>query len=126
MLTKGEFIGGKVPFGYKVENKKIVINEPDALVVRKAFNLYASGEYSIFSLSQELIELGYKNCDHHTLERWFKNIEYCGKSLQNHRGLSYTLPPIVSEELFENVSEIKKNANSISNSSICYRVFIWE
>lgn len=111
MLTKGEFIGGCVPFGYKVENKKIVIHEPDALVVRKAFNMYASGEYSVIKLSKELIELGYKFCDYCTLSRWFKNVEYCGKSLQNHRGRSYTLPPIVSEELFENVSEIKRNAN---------------
>lgn len=37
---KGKWTGGQVPFGYSVENKKLLVNELEARVVREAFELF--------------------------------------------------------------------------------------
>ena len=42
---KGLYCGGGVPYGYKVVDKKIVINEGEAEIVRYIFSQYAIGVY---------------------------------------------------------------------------------
>ena len=36
---KGKWTGGPIPFGYDVRNKRLVVNEPEAVIVREAFQL---------------------------------------------------------------------------------------
>ena len=42
---KGQFTGGKIVYGYKVENKKVLIDEETANVVRYIYEQYAAGVY---------------------------------------------------------------------------------
>lgn len=42
---KGNFTGGFVLYGYKVENKKVLIDEDKAEVIRFIYNQYAAGVY---------------------------------------------------------------------------------
>lgn len=42
-MEQGEFFGNYVAYGYKLENKALVINEDEALIVRKIFDMYLSG-----------------------------------------------------------------------------------
>ena len=37
---KGKWTGGQVPFGYSVEDKKLLVNELEARIVREAFDLF--------------------------------------------------------------------------------------
>jgi site-specific DNA recombinase len=37
---KGKWTGGPVPFGYSVKDKKLLVNEAEAHVVREAFALF--------------------------------------------------------------------------------------
>ncbi len=55
----GEFTGGFAPLGYDIIDKKYVINEQEAVIVRKIFELYANG-YSYGDLLNELNLKGYK------------------------------------------------------------------
>jgi len=41
---QGAFLGGYPPFGYDIVNSEYVINEHEAQIVRKIFELYAEGE----------------------------------------------------------------------------------
>ena len=41
---KGQFTGGRTPYGYNVENLKLSINETQANIVRLMFNEYMSGK----------------------------------------------------------------------------------
>ncbi|MBQ7307746.1 MAG: recombinase family protein [Clostridia bacterium] len=41
---KGQFTGGRTPYGYNVENLKIIINEIQANIVRLMFNEYLSNK----------------------------------------------------------------------------------
>jgi DNA invertase Pin-like site-specific DNA recombinase len=39
--ARGMWMGGKVPLGYRVENRKLVVDEPEAVRVRRVFELFA-------------------------------------------------------------------------------------
>ena len=100
----GKYIGGPVQFGYRVdENKYIQIDEKSSKIVKQIFDLYGSGNYSLTSLCEELVEYGYfenfssKLSLKSFLYKVLKNSNYCGE--QNR-------PPIISKELFEKVQRI--------------------
>ena len=42
-LIKGQYVGGRVAFGYYVKDKKVCINEQQAEIVKQVFNDYISG-----------------------------------------------------------------------------------
>jgi DNA invertase Pin-like site-specific DNA recombinase len=43
--SKNQFFGGALPFGYNLdEGKKYVVNETEAVYVRKIYELYAQGK----------------------------------------------------------------------------------
>jgi len=44
---EGKWTGGRAPFGYRVENQKLVINEVEAEIVREIFEKYAAGGKSM-------------------------------------------------------------------------------
>jgi len=39
--ARGMWMGGKVPLGYRLENRKLVVDEPEAVRVRRVFELFA-------------------------------------------------------------------------------------
>ena len=47
--------------GYKKEDKRLVIDETQAPMVRDLFRLYATGEYSMKQLEMLFFEQGYRN-----------------------------------------------------------------
>lgn len=55
----GGYSGGRIPYGYRLDNKKFVIYEPEAEIVRKVFELYRTG-MPILAIARELTKLGYK------------------------------------------------------------------
>jgi len=40
---KGNSVGGTIPLGFRVENKKLVVDEREAVIIRFAFEQYAAG-----------------------------------------------------------------------------------
>lgn len=55
----GGYSGGRAPMGYRVENKKLVINEEEAEVVRQIYRLRAEGK-TMQDIMEYLNENGYK------------------------------------------------------------------
>lgn len=53
-VEAGNFLGGLPPLGYKIVNKKYVIDEKTAPLVREIFRMYASGEASMRQLADYL------------------------------------------------------------------------
>ena len=103
---KGNFVGGGIAYGYKVVDKKILINEDEAEAVRYIFDQYASGK-----VAREIIEtLQQRGLTHrgkpflsNAIYQILRNTRYIG--FYYHGGKKYTnaFPPIVSEELFHTV-----------------------
>ena len=57
--SKGGYSGGRAPMGYKVEDRRLVINEEEARAVRFIFELRAEG-YSLPGIVDALNKGGYK------------------------------------------------------------------
>ena len=103
----GRYNGGPVPFGYKKEGNKIVIDEERANVVREIFKLYSEDTYSLaeiyrkFSNAGLLRDIHGKDLKRSSLFRIIRNTKYYG--YYNYRGtVNLTIfPPIITEETFK-------------------------
>jgi DNA invertase Pin-like site-specific DNA recombinase len=112
---KGMWMGGIVPLGYDVKDRKLVVNEKEAEQVRHIFERYlALG--TVVALQQELAAQGVlsklrnpasgrhaggANFTHGALCHLIQNRTYVGEV--HHRGQHYPgeHPPIVDPEIFE-------------------------
>ena len=114
-LRQGEWIG-KGPFGYKnitrEDGKKdIIIDEYEARIIKKAFELYATGIYSMNSLRKKIkndygIDWAKSTLDKHLKRRFYYGImEVKGKRYPHH------YPPVISKNLFEQVQQVKAGFN---------------
>ena len=108
---KGLYNGGSkaLKFGYKVdENKYFVEDEEDGKIVKLIFQLYSTGEYSTYSLADELNSRGYlhngKPFDGTFVGNVIKSQQYTGVPDKKWNDRVY--PPIISEEIFNICREI--------------------
>lgn len=82
-IKKGVVIGNSRIFGYKKDNKKLVIDEKEAPMVRLVFELYSTDEYSMKQIEDILYDKGYRNHNgkriyHTTLSNMIANPKYKG------------------------------------------------
>jgi DNA invertase Pin-like site-specific DNA recombinase len=101
---KGNFSGGTVLFGYRVENKKVVVHDDEAEIVRQIFNEVASGK-QVIDILAELNEKGVlnkgKKFARNTLYRMLTNEKYIGKFIHGDEVLTNIYPAIVPTDVFE-------------------------
>lgn len=104
-----------VPYGYKTYNGKVVIIPKEANFVEKAYEIYATGQYSINSLCEELYEQGFyytkqpnKKIPRASLANMLKNLFYTGYyTFPDCEGLIKGIhKPIIKRELYDKVQEI--------------------
>ena len=109
---RGLWNGGLVPYGYKRENKKLVINPKEAEVVRLIYETYITSG-SLSKVYEELKARNIKNRDnkHFTkshIEHILRNIVYIGKVKYSGKVYQGIHQPIISEELFNLAQELHK------------------
>ena len=109
-IAEGKYVGGFLPLGYKADaNHMIVINESEAILVRKIFNRYAEGDVSLKMLAEELIQTGelkytnYQNA-RSRLREILTTETYTGAPSKRELHIKY--PPIIEKELFDKVQSI--------------------
>ena len=106
--------GGVLPLGYKVENKKLVIDKDKAPAVKKAFELYAAGA-TVKEICRVLNDAGYRANNNkpfsaNSFSRIFKNEKYIGVYKYGNIRIEGGVPAIVTKELFDKVLErLKEN-----------------
>jgi len=111
---KGIWMGGPVPFGYSAENRKLVIREDEAGVVRMVFERFLKvGSATI--VAQQLNAAGImsrkgKAFDKGVLYKMLGNRVYLGEAV--HKGASYPgeHKAIVGRELWDDVHAILKES----------------
>jgi site-specific DNA recombinase len=111
---KGMWMGGFVPMGYLVKDRKLVINEAEATIVRSVFQRFAklgSGT----KLAQELAAKNVKNrygksVDKGVIYRLLNNRVYVGEAV--HKGTSYPgeHQAIIDRDLWDKVHGILKES----------------
>lgn len=103
---KGLWQGGHIIYGYKIENKKILIDEDRAEIVRYIFNEYAKGVYVkdiIKILTQKGIYNHGKPFARNTIYNLLKNEKYSGICRHNGEVFKNMYPQIISQEIFNKV-----------------------
>ena len=135
-IKKGVVLGNNNIFGYRKNNKKLVIDEEEAEMVKQVFELYATDNYSLRQLEIYLYDKGYRNRNgnqimHNTLSNIISNPKYKGyytgnkvkvvdlftkkqKFLPEEEWVSYKdetgeiVPAIVSEEIWDMANAVLK------------------
>lgn len=113
----GRFNGGKyVLFGYDLnETNHYILHADNAPIVRLAFELMASGKFSISGVCKEFRERGIKIYGSLPTDKFFsklfKNTSYIGYNTGK-SGLKRVYPKIISNELFEKVQDVLANNNT--------------
>ncbi len=104
-VLKGSSVGGTVPLGYKIVDKRYVIDEQTAPIVTYAVQEYSLGT-SLREIAEALNAKGYKTGDGkpfapHSFSRMFRNQKYIG-IYECHGAINEdSIPPIISKELFQ-------------------------
>ncbi len=113
----GKFLGGTVPFGFKIIDREYTIDEDTAPYVKKIFSMYASG-VSVAEICQYLNDRGIRSSlgakfNNNSLHHMLKNERYLGTYIYKDVVIPNRIPQIVDKDLFDNVQKIleqnKKN-----------------
>ena len=117
---KGNFTGGTIIYGYKVENHKVIIDEEKAEVVRFIYEQYARGVY-VKDIIKTLTEKGIfnrgKKFARNTVYNILKNEKYSGVYRHNGEVFTNMYPQIVPTELYEMVRQ-KTELNKYGTRSV--------
>ena len=108
---KGEFLGGVPNFGYKLGDKKLIINEEEASVIRLAYDLYIKGgTKTVLDTFDEkgILKRGYK-WNRVKLIKTLKNSIYRGQKELNNLTIPYDESlRIVSDDVWYKAQELMK------------------
>lgn len=146
-IENGVVMGNSRIYGFRKQDGKLVIDEREGKMVKRIYDLYSTGDYSLRDISETLYDEGYKNhsgnrIEHTTIKSIIKNPKnkgyYCGnkvkildyrtkqqKFLPEDQWIMYKdktgeiVPAIVSEELWEKCNEMlsKRCVTNKGNSS---------
>ncbi|MCR5167841.1 MAG: recombinase family protein [Oscillospiraceae bacterium] len=143
-IESGNVLGNSRIYGYDKNDCRLVVNEPEAEMVRLIFRLYATGDYSVRKIEQVLYDKGYRGRNgtrihHNTVSGIIQNPKYkgfyCGNKVRvvDHRTKEQrflpedewvmykdetgeTVPAIVDEELWEKCNSIYRERSDIVKS----------
>ena len=148
-IKSGVVFGNSRIFGYKKEKGRLVIDEEQAQMVKKLYEMYATGKYSLKQIEKVFYDLGYRNYNgnkiaHNTMSGIISNPKYKGyyvgnkvkiidmftkkqKFLPQENWVMYKdvtgqiVPAIVSEELWKQANDVlQKRSEDVKNrKGIC-------
>src|SRR5207244_848996 len=105
--ARGMWMGGKVPLGYDVRNRKLVINEAEAAVVRRVFEGFAElGSASALAKALRLEGVTSKTgrlLNKGDVYKLLNNRTYVGEAAHKGRVYPGEHEPIVPRELWDGV-----------------------
>lgn len=117
---KGYFQGGNLLYGYKLDGRRIVINEQTAEVVRYIYEEYSKGEI-VRNIISRLTEKGiyYKGKPFvkQSVYNILRNEKYSGTYRHGEEVIDNMFPQIIPTDLFNSVRE-KVNANKFGKKSL--------
>ena len=143
-IKKNVVLGNSRIFGYRKDNKRLVIDEKEAEMVRELFTLYATDKYSMKQIEDIFWDKGYRNNNgkkicHSTMSNTISNPKYKGYYVGNKVKIvdmftkkqeflppeqwvmfkdetGEIVPAIVSEELWEQANAVlKRRSRDVKN-----------
>ena len=82
-IKKGRVFGNSRIYGYDYVDKRLVVNEKEAVFVRDLFETFATGNFSLNTLEKQFYEKGYRNTNggrinHAAMAQVIRNPKYKG------------------------------------------------
>lgn len=143
-IKKNVVLGNSRIFGYRKDNKRLVIDEKEAEMVRELFTLYATDKYSMKQIEDIFWDKGYRNNNgkkicHSTMSNTISNPKYKGYYVGNKVKIvdmftkkqeflppeqwvmfkdetGEIVPAIISEELWEQANAVlKRRSRDVKN-----------
>jgi len=150
-MKNGIVFGNNRVLGYDIINKKLVINQQEAEIVKKIFNWFINDNESLHGIVRKLNEQGITKgkiggkIDHTTIKRILENEKYCGdlkqrkyytkdyleqKLVKNNGELDYIIiynnhEPIISKDNWNKAQNILKERREKYNRGIGYIRHCW-
>ena len=111
--NKGEWVSGNIPYGYRKENKRMVIDEETAPIARAIFNHYIDSRSVYNTVRWVYAQYGLKR-SYDGIKDMLKNPKYLG-------GNNY--PPLIDRETFSHVQELMtmRSTRNSSNDKVPYQ-----
>ena len=125
---KNQFTGGFVLYGYDIKDKKYIINEQEAEIVRKVFEEYADGRV-VKDILTELNNRGLKNKQGrkfatNSLYRMLRTEKYAGIVRHNEETYTEIVPAIIPADLYAKVQKIIEGNKRAPARRKSYGVFL--
>lgn len=114
---KGNALGGSVPLGYKIENRKWALDPLTAPLVAEAFDRYANGE-TVASICDDFNARGYRTAkgakfNKSSFKNIFRNEKYIGVYKYRDIRKENSVPRIVTDDVWEKVkARLKANGEA--------------
>lgn len=110
-----EAITGKVPKGYKIENKQLTINKEEVSLVENIFSHFEIHQSKRATMNYIRDELGV-NLSYKTISNMLSNSLYKGE----YRGIVDYCPPIIDKNRFDKIQLLLKKNISANTSNRIY------
>ena len=120
MVKEGRVISGSTPIGYKIENKRVVIDEDAAEIVRVVFDKYIDCR-STKETSRHLNALYGTNINVKTMKHMLTNPWYIGTAYD----IPNWCPPIIDEQTFRLACSIVETRAARYNGTRSDRVYLF-
>ena len=120
-IEKGLWTGGTIMLGYRIENRKVLIDEPKAEIIRKIFNDYANGK-SKKQICDELNAKGLRTVsgtkwDIHNIQNGLHNRKYIGEVEKYGEIYTNIFPQIIDKNTFEKVQTMLAKTRRLTAKS---------
>ena len=118
LKEEGKYAGGQLHFGYRLtENRTYEIDPEQAAIVSEIFKRYATGNYSIYKLVDELNHQGVMKRGKKLTYNMVRNIlvddSYLGYQSKRQR----TWEPIIDQETFDQCAAVRSNIIAIKKTT---------
>lgn len=125
---KHNSVGGSIPLGYKTVDKKLVIDEETAPIVRLAFEMYAEGE-SVAEICRTFNARGYKTSKgtrfgKSSFSKMFHNERYIGVYQFHDYRAEGVIPAIIDKKLFQQVQARMRTVQKAPGEAKAKRVYL--
>lgn len=101
LRNEGKFVGGRVPYGYQIVDKKYVVDSTTAPLIQKVFDEVIKGK-RIIDIQHENPEVPVN------IHKLVKNIKYMGCLMHQGEIIENVIPAIVTKETFEKAQQMVK------------------
>lgn len=120
MVKSGRVISGSTPLGYKIEDKRVVIDEETSPIVQDMFSKYI-GCRSAAATSRYILEKYGRHIDLKSMKRMLTNRWYLGEAY----GIEGWCPPIIDEQTLDLAESILSVRSARYDGTRTNRVYLF-